>query len=299
MTGIQLPKPKAGQPVAFSARVQRQMAEAIEAASRRSIGRRSPFTTVRDHGLVMVRNDTADEIEAHKVVRLGEAMWDPAEDASQFHLMPAFAGLAPEEDTPFAVTAHAIPAGTFGRAVASGVVPVEVTSDDGDPGKRFAALDDSTPAVLIAVAEPTGCEILWRAEGTGAQWALVRLSTHGKRIMTVLQLIPWGFPTAGYADVTLTLPNPNSGFSPATDTLTLPWDCDLETWRDALLAHPAIDGNASRIDAEDGAWPASALSVKFVGPFLNRTIALPAIDVSNLTGGAFPTVQAIRLLVNV
>lgn len=268
-----LPKPRTGQPVQFSARAQRGLAQAVEQLTRGVPARRPPTGSTRDHGVVFVRNDTGEELGRHEPVRLGEAVWSPETEPSEFHYLPAFEGLAPAADHPFAVTAQPIPVGAFGRAVASGVVPVEVTSSDGDPDKRFAALDDSTPAVLTAVTEPTGCEILWREDGSGLKWALVRISTTKHNCPEVHGIAIMGSAQGGTMDLAYTLGG-ESG------TVSIGNTFSAAEVLSAFEGHPGV--TAGDVIVVGGPLP-SPVFVRFAGELKGQVIDLPVIE-NNLDG---------------
>lgn len=117
---------------------------------------------------------------------------------------------------------------------------------------------------------------------------------------SVIQLIPWGFGTGGTVELDWTIPNPESAMAPVLDTITLDWDADAADLQSALAGHNSLDHTTlgDLVAVGGGPWPYSALTVHFIGPFRNHEIALPEIDVSSLTGGAFPQVMAMRQLVN-
>lgn len=102
---------------------------------------------------------------------------DPASNEEEFKNRLALACGTPAADTHegrFVVLAEPIASGRIGRAFAAGVCAVKLDVPDEDHEWRFAEIAGSATANLKAHHRGSAM-ILWRAGGTGVQWAVVRL----------------------------------------------------------------------------------------------------------------------------
>jgi hypothetical protein len=161
-----------GDPFEPSAERDRYLLDAADQLQQRLRPSRDKRTERRWYGdTILVRNTTADPLEAGQPIGLGEACIDPTVDLEQFRGRVLLEGVEPTDTAPFAILIEPIGVDEIGRAIISGAVPCEVEGDTGNE-LHYAAI---VGGVLTAVAEHTGCEILYRLPADGLQWAVVRL----------------------------------------------------------------------------------------------------------------------------
>lgn len=132
---------------------------------------------VQQSGIVLVRNDSGSDRARFDVLGIDAPVIDPADNEEAFKNRVVMAGVTPVTGTHegrFVVLAEPIAAGGIGRAFAAGVCPARVDVPDDTHDWRFAELGDGVAANLVAHTRGTAT-ILWRAGGTGVQWAVVRL----------------------------------------------------------------------------------------------------------------------------
>jgi hypothetical protein len=174
----------AGDPLrrAVSGRQQRIPTEAynafVEAAAAERAGRFDRGTAfgddVRQAGVIKVRNDTDDPRARGEILALGAPLVLPSADLREFQRQVAMGGDLPDSTTgKFAVLIDPIAPGRIGRAVASGIAFALVEAD----GDTDFADSESGNAVLQSAA--AGAQVLWREDGSGQKWAVVRLPVSG------------------------------------------------------------------------------------------------------------------------
>jgi hypothetical protein len=143
----------------------------------RERSRKRPETASPDrrNGVLLVRNDAGTDLDRFSVVGLDAPVIRPADNEAHFANRIALTGVLPEEGTHegrFAVLREPIRSGAFGRAWALGVFPahVDVEHEDHD---RAEMADGATDALLSG--KTGSARILWKEEGTGRKWAVVRV----------------------------------------------------------------------------------------------------------------------------
>jgi hypothetical protein len=127
--------------------------------------------------IVLVRNDSGSNQNRMAVLGVDAPIIDPSANEEEFRNRVALACVAPEEGTHegrFVVLAEPIAHGKIGRAYAAGVCPVKVDVPDEEHEWRYAEIADGITANL-KVSMQGSAGILWRAGGTGVQWAVIRL----------------------------------------------------------------------------------------------------------------------------
>ena len=102
---------------------------------------------------------------------------DPTTNDNEFKNRVALSCVTPAVDThegKFVILAEPIATGKIGRAYAAGVCPVQIIVLDEDAeAYQFADIFDGYGLGLFA--DPNGsASILWKEEGTGLKWAIVR-----------------------------------------------------------------------------------------------------------------------------
>jgi hypothetical protein len=124
---------------------------------------------------VWVRNDTGSDLPLFGVAGLGSPLITPDQHLAEWQHNPSFSVTAVDAGLHgkglFVVVLEPLATGAIGRAILHGVTPVRVDVTDEEHG--FATVAEGQAALMSAVEGPA--QILWRAGGTGEQWALVRL----------------------------------------------------------------------------------------------------------------------------
>ena len=153
----------------------------------------------RQSSIVLVRNDSGSDRERFDVLGVGVPVVDPVDDEDAFKERVALAGVVPESGTHeglFVVLAEPLAAGAIGHAFAAGVCPVRIDVPDEEGDCRFAEVAGGVTANLMT--QPQGsAAILWRAGGTGVQWAVVRLGNAGPMHVFPVELSQVGGDAGG------------------------------------------------------------------------------------------------------
>lgn len=127
--------------------------------------------------IILVRNDSGANRQRFEVLGVDAPIIDPSTNEEEFKNRVALSCVAPAADThegKFVVLAEPIATGKIGRAYAAGVCPVKIDVPDEDHEWRYAEIADGVTANL-KVSMQGSAGVLWRAGGTGVQWAVVRL----------------------------------------------------------------------------------------------------------------------------
>ena len=134
----------------------------------------------RSAGIVLVKNESGEDRDRFDVLGLGDPIFLPDSGATaeqSFKNAVAFRGDTPDETLhkgKFVILGEPLAAGAIGRAYAAGVCPMKIDVPDEDHEWRYAEIADGVTANLKASMQGSA-GILWRAGGTGVQWAVVRL----------------------------------------------------------------------------------------------------------------------------
>ena len=173
-----LRKVQAGQPLAIPASAYNAFVDAaLDHRHRASRVGREARPAFRQASIVLVRNDSGSDRERFDVLGVGVPVIDPVDGEETFKERVALAGVVPESGAHeglFVVLAEPLAAGAIGHAFAAGVCPVRIDVPDEEGDCRFAEVAGGVTANLVT--QPQGsAAILWRAGGTGVQWAVVRL----------------------------------------------------------------------------------------------------------------------------
>ena len=127
--------------------------------------------------IVLVRNDSGSNQNRMAVLGVDAPIIDPSANEEEFRNRVALSCVTPEEGTHegrFVVLAEPIANGKIGRAYAAGVCPVKIDVPDEEHEWRYAEIADGITGNL-KVSMQGSATILWRAGGTGVQWAVIRL----------------------------------------------------------------------------------------------------------------------------
>lgn len=195
---------QAGDPLQIEARIWNRLVSLLGA--RGQLGAERLPSPVTGADVIRVRNDTGSALSAYHVVGVGAPEITPTLNLEQFQRSLIFSGGAPASGA-FAVVLEPIPAGEIGRAVVSGVVPVQLdVSAAADSAGHVRAEADAGDATALDLAQSGSARVLWRESGSGTKWALVRLSDVPGGTSAAWESGPFGSWT--YA--------PSAGSSPAS-----------------------------------------------------------------------------------
>ena len=150
--------------------------------------------TRSDLGIVAIKNNTGADVGRFGVLGIDSPIFTPDDNLDSFSNRVALVGVTPTVATHtgrFAILLEPIASGKIGQAAVAGVCPVQINMASATDG--FADVKDSDSTVL-ASGTFGAATILWKATGTGVQWAIVRFgggglpSNAGKSKYMVLRL---------------------------------------------------------------------------------------------------------------
>ncbi|MCL2645586.1 MAG: hypothetical protein FWD61_01110 [Phycisphaerales bacterium] len=145
-------------------------------ASQRNIGS-TPQSAMRSSGIVLVRNDSGNDLSRYSVLGIDSPIIDPEDNLDAFKNKVAVVGVTPSEDDhvgKFVILLEPLKSKKIGMAYGAGICPVKIDVPDEDVEYPYADIADGKTANLKA-KHYGAATILWREGGTGVQWALVRL----------------------------------------------------------------------------------------------------------------------------
>jgi len=199
-----LKKVQRGQPLTIPANTFNAFVDAALDYQKRKLSQQSTgMRSERQHGIVLVRNDSGADRDRFDVLGVSGPVFDPATDPEAFKNYPAMTGVTPTEDDhlgKFVILLEPVPAGKLARAIATGVVTARVDVPDEDYPYRLADITDGSAANLT-VAKIGSAAILWREGGIGVQWALFRLAN-----LPEPTLFPVNLTQTGGSQGTTTMP---------------------------------------------------------------------------------------------
>lgn len=165
---------------------------AVDLRERQQSQGRQAQREFRQSGLVLLRNDSGADCGRFDVLGIHEPIIDPDDNENEFADRVALTGVTPSGTSHrgrFAILIEPIKAGAIGWACVAGVCQVKVYVPDEDTARHSAEVGGGVTGYLAAV-HMGSAGILWRAGGTGLQWAVVRLGLR--------QRGPLVFPVALY-----------------------------------------------------------------------------------------------------
>jgi len=207
MSGDALRKVRTGEPLRIPAAAYNAFVDAAianRANERNAIA--DPGRDPSQRGVVLVRNDSPDDLPAHHALAITGVLVEPGEDDQERTFQgrtPLTAEVATEDSPPlsFVVAAEPIRAGKIGRCVLHGITTARITvQNEADETCELKAEE-----TLLASSPLGGVPILWKEEGTGEKWAVIELGRPSlARVTAVLgeaQPIPgesnrWRYPWA-------------------------------------------------------------------------------------------------------
>jgi hypothetical protein len=164
-----------GQPLRFSAGDINACFEAARAHRERLLRQEDIATSLPQSGIVMVKNNTANDREILEVLAIDAPLILPTESLGEFRGRVALSCILPGATHAgrYAILQEPIPAGKIGRAMVIGVTPalLDVTAES----DRFAEVV-STVATSLKTGTTGSARILWKESGTGAKKGVVMLT---------------------------------------------------------------------------------------------------------------------------
>ncbi len=196
--------PQRGDPLAISARDWSDMQRVVEKFRNGGVSFQAPAqqSSLRSPTTVKVLNDTGDPLELCGIVGLGEPVTLPADNEMEFIRNIAFK-IVPPTTGHWGVLQSPVAAGEITTAIVAGVVACKINVISALKPNLFA--DAVAPNFAeLQISDASGnAQILWRAGGTGTQWAIVRIgnTTCSERLEKFVMLSDWsddGFAVARF-----------------------------------------------------------------------------------------------------
>lgn len=137
-----------------------------------------------DRGVVLVRNDTGADLTAERpILALDDPLYNPSNRLNAAYERPVFSGIVPQfglsPEKKWVVLSGPCADGAISKAVATGVAWVKISVTDS--AHTRCTTEDGETSRLIS-SDSGEAEILWKEEGPGVKWAVVRLPTIENRI---------------------------------------------------------------------------------------------------------------------
>ena len=129
----------------------------------------------KNAGTILVRNDSGADRERFDVLGIDSPVFTPDDDEDAFKNQVAFAGVVPtlkNHAGKFVILLEPVVTGEIGRACIVGVCPVLL--DVGDEKHAFADVSDNDASVLKSGTDGSA-QIVWKEDGTGQVWGVVRM----------------------------------------------------------------------------------------------------------------------------
>jgi hypothetical protein len=153
------------------------IADAVRRVTERQDGSGAAVLARRQTGVLLVKNNSGGDVGRFGILGIDGPLWDisyPPEALASFKDQMALSGVSPmpEHTGRFVVAMAPIAAGAVGPAMASGVCPARVTVSD--EAHAFADVAQGYTTHLASGATGSAA-LLWKEDGTGEVWAVVRL----------------------------------------------------------------------------------------------------------------------------
>ncbi len=168
--------PQRGDPLAISARDWSDMQRVVEKFRNGGVSFQAPAqqSSLRSPTIVKVLNDTEDPLQQGAIVGLGEPVILPADNEMEFIRNIAFNIVSPEPGR-WGVLQSPVAAGEITTAIVSGIAACKVNVTSGTYPNLFADAVPDDFSELHVDDHLGNAQILWKAAGTGSQWAVVRI----------------------------------------------------------------------------------------------------------------------------
>lgn len=185
-----------GEPLNIPAADYNRFVDAAENYLRnRNLKQPAKFNPTDLRAVLLVRNDSSQQIPRFGVMGIDGPVFDPAEQLLSFQNYPVLRGNIPNEEIHqgrFVITLQPIAPTTIGYVLAAGVVQVQIQSDD--ESVMQADILNGVTEHLQAI-NGGAASILWRDNGQGVKWALIRFGggggvVSGAGTWVIVRLIP-------------------------------------------------------------------------------------------------------------
>ncbi len=196
--------PQRGDPLSISARDWTDMQRVVDKFRNGGVSFQAPAqqSSLRSPTIVKVLNDTGDPLEQCGIVGLGEPVILPADNEMEFIRNIAFK-IVPPTTGRWGVLQSPVAAGEITTAIVAGVVACKINVISALKPNLFADAVNLDFAELQVSDVGGNAQILWRAGGTGTQWAIARIgnTTCSERLEKFVMLSDWsddGFAVARF-----------------------------------------------------------------------------------------------------
>ncbi len=170
-------KVRSGSPLRIPAAAYNAFVDAaVDLRRRERTANAGPALEPAQRGIVLVRNDSDDEIEPYHALAITGVLVQPdSEDQERtFHSRTPLTAEVATEDSPslsFVLALQPIKPGDLGRCVLTGVTPARVfITNETDTTCELA------PEETVLASTPMGgIPILWKEEGVGEKWAVIEM----------------------------------------------------------------------------------------------------------------------------
>jgi hypothetical protein len=198
--------PQRGDPLAISARDWTDMQRVVDKFRNGGVSFQAEAmqSTYRSPAIVKVLNETGGPLEHCGIVGLGEPVIRPTDNEIEFSRNIAFS-IEPPMPGRWGVLQSPVAAGEITTAIVAGVAACKINFTSDINLNRFA--DAVAPDFTeLMVSDSVGnAQILWRAGGTGSQWAIVRIGNTActERLEKFVMLSDWSDDGLAVARFTL------------------------------------------------------------------------------------------------
>ena len=131
---------------------------------------------LRSSGIILVKNVSGGDRERFHILGIKEPVISASDNEDQFKNRVALKGETPSEDDHtgrFVILLEPLKSDGIGMAMALGICPVKLTVDNED--HTYADVKDGEASTLQSGFSGSA-QILWKEEGTGEKWAVVRIN---------------------------------------------------------------------------------------------------------------------------
>lgn len=196
--------PQRGDPLSISARDWTDMQRVVEKFRNGGVSFQADAlqSTYRSPAIIKVLNDTGDPLEHCAIVGLGEPVILPSDNEMEFIRNIAFR-VGPPLPGRWGVLQSPVAAGEITTAIVSGVAACKLNVLSAISPNTLADAVDANFTELQISDSIGNAQVLWRAGGTGSQWAIVRIgnTTCSERLEKFVMLSDWsddGFAMARF-----------------------------------------------------------------------------------------------------
>ncbi len=196
--------PQRGDPLSISARDWTDMQRVVDKFRNGGVSFQASemLSSYRSPAIIKVLNDTAGPLEHCAIVGLGQPVILPTDNEMEFIRNIAFR-IVPPLPARWGVLSSPVAAGEIANAIVAGVVACKINVISALKPNAFADAVDADFTELQISDSIGNAQILWRAGGTGSQWAIVRIGNTActERLEKFVMLSDWsddGFAMARF-----------------------------------------------------------------------------------------------------